>query len=122
MFVGPHAVHFTAGRGLGQAEHALEVLAAVGPSSDKPFTALQDLVLQHLDSISGFICILLAWDSPRQKLIRRLQQHGCALHVLVIAEPEDAEVLRAQTNEEKPDQFHVLTVGNIKEDLQQLRL
>jgi uncharacterized protein (DUF58 family) len=119
MFVGPQAFCFTAGRGLAHTEQILEVLAAVELCADKPFGALETLVLQHITGVSGCLCVFLAWDEERQNLVQMLRAFGLPLLVLVIARPGgpvlDPGPLRAD-----PGAFHVLELGKIGEGLQKL--
>jgi len=84
MFIGAQAVCFTTGRGLGQAEQALEVLAAVQPCTDKSFRSLKELVMRHAASVCGCVCVLLDWDEPRRELVRQLRARGLPVLVLVV--------------------------------------
>ncbi|MEY2411386.1 MAG: hypothetical protein QOF48_4056 [Verrucomicrobiota bacterium] len=120
MFVGPQAVCFTTGRGVGHAEQALEILASVRPCREKPFRSLQELVGQHAGNVCGCVCLLLGWDEPRRELIRQLESLGQPLLVLVIAEAAAAAAIRNAPAEGKPAQFHVLETGRIAEGLLQL--
>ena len=72
LFVGPQAYCFTAGRGLAHADQMLEILASVRACQDKPFESLEHLVLGHVSVVSGCICVLLAWDAERQRLVEKL--------------------------------------------------
>lgn len=85
MFVGAEAYCFTSGRGVSQAERMLEILASVVPCADKPFGTLPPLVMERAATLSGCICILLAWDEPRKDFIRRLRTLGIPLLGLVIS-------------------------------------
>ncbi|MBI2948440.1 MAG: DUF58 domain-containing protein [Verrucomicrobia bacterium] len=120
MFVGPQAVRFTVGRGLSHMEQALEILAAVQPCREKPFRALQDLVLQHASEVCGCICLFLDWDEPRRELVRQLKALDLPVLVLVVAEASLAEKVRAGTAEERPEGFHVLEVAKVAEGLQEI--
>ena len=120
MFVGPQAVCFTTGRGLGQAEQALEVLAAVQPCADKSFSALQELVLRHAGSVCGCVCVLLDWDEPRRELVRQLRARGLPVLVLVVVGAGEAEAFCAAHAESVSENFHVLVVGKVAEGLQAL--
>src|SRR5207244_1771195 len=84
MFVGPEAYCFTAGRGVGHTERLLEVLACVGPCRDKPFRALHHAVIERHDALSGCVCVLLAWDEPRQEFVRHLEALGTPTRVVVV--------------------------------------
>ena len=120
MFVGPEAVCLTTGRGVGHVERALEILAAVEPCRDKPFAALQWLVLQHAHSLSGCVCILLDWDAARQELVRRLRALGLPLWVWVVTDAPTAARIVAQPEPDRPRQFLVLEVGQIEAGLRKL--
>jgi uncharacterized protein (DUF58 family) len=118
MFVGPQAFCFTAGRGLGQTEQLLEVLAAVELCADKPFTNLETLVLQHIHSVSGCVCVLLSWDEARQNFVQMLRALGIPLLVCVLAKP--GEPLDPGPLATEPASFQVLELGKVAETLQLL--
>jgi uncharacterized protein (DUF58 family) len=120
MFVGPQAFCFTAGRGLAHTEQMLETLASVSLCRDKSLSALQQLVLEHATALSGCICIFLAWDAPRQELVRRLKATGCPILVLVVSEAGGSERLEPGPMQDQPAGFHALEVGKIAEGLQKL--
>jgi uncharacterized protein (DUF58 family) len=121
IFVGPQAVCFTTGRGLGQAEQALEVLAAVQPCAGKSFSALQELVLRHVDTVCGCVCVLLDWNDPRRELVRQLRARGLPVLVLVVVGAGEAGAFRAANTKDAPENFHVLEASKIAEGLQELR-
>ncbi|WP_036484835.1 DUF58 domain-containing protein [Myxosarcina sp. GI1] len=111
MFVGQEAYCFTAGRGLGNAEKMLEILAGVSACGDRQFDRLTQTVLSRVSLLSGCICILLAWDEARKNLVNHLQTLNVPLLVLIIAEEEDT------TEKYYGDNIHCLRVGKIQEDL-----
>jgi uncharacterized protein (DUF58 family) len=119
MFVGTQAYCFTAGRGLAHTEQMLEILAAVEVCCTRPFGTLADLVLEHLATLSGCICVLLAWDEARQDFVRRLDALGIPLLVLVVTEAGagklDPGPLRGDVR------FHQLELGRIGEQLARMR-
>ncbi|GBC60857.1 DUF58 domain-containing protein [Desulfonema ishimotonii] len=116
IFVGPESYCFTAGRGLGETEKTLEILASVRPCLDKPFSALAASVIERAGLLSGCICVLLSWDTLRREFVRRLRMLGVPVLVLVItdalfAEPgDDADACN----------FHQLKVGKIEAGLAKL--
>ncbi len=102
LFVGPKAICFTTGRGLGQAEQALEVLAAVQRQPDLPFTSLEQLVLRHARLVCGCVCVFVNWDAPRRALVQRLRGLGLPVLTLVVtAEPRPAPVETSTPHEPK---------------------
>ncbi|MBI2929039.1 MAG: DUF58 domain-containing protein [Verrucomicrobia bacterium] len=120
LFVGPQAYCFTAGRGVGHTEQMLEVLASVQVCRERNFDALEHLVLEHVEAVSGCICVLLAWDERRQKFVEQLRALGVPALVLVIAEAGGARMRDAGPLRDDPASFHVLEVGAIAEGLAKL--
>jgi uncharacterized protein (DUF58 family) len=118
LFVGPTAYCFTAGRGLGQAERMLEVLACVRACRTAPFSALHHLVIQHHALVSGCICVLMAWDEDRRRLVGELTALGVPTLVLLIAGAEAADTPDAEGA--RLARFHRLEVGRIAEGLARL--
>lgn len=118
LFVGPQAVCVTTGRGVGQAEQALEALAAVKLSEERPFTALEELVMRYAGAVCGCVCVLLAWDAPRRELVRKLEARGLPVVVLLIADPGRNQLAEAIPAGARTAHFHVLEAGRIGEDLQ----
>jgi len=86
MFVGDQAYTFTAGRGQLQPEGLLAVLAGVQPAHGREFRVLHDAVRAKRASMSGALCILLAWDGARRELVREMRSTGLEMRVLVVSE------------------------------------
>jgi uncharacterized protein (DUF58 family) len=118
MFVGLDAYCFTSGRGVGQIERILEILASVEACEQKEFQALETLVTGHLSSLSGCLCVFLDWDESRQKFVRLLQSRQIPLKVFVITEGES--VLPPGPMALEPENFHCLPCGKVEERLAQL--
>ncbi|HXG49740.1 MAG TPA: DUF58 domain-containing protein [Methylomirabilota bacterium] len=118
MFVGAEAVQFTAGRGVGQVERALELLASVAPCHARPYARLIHLVTSHARALSGCLCVLLDWDRDRAEMVRQLRILGVPTRVLIVVEPSAAETVRARLAEHPDVDCHLLRVGRIAEDLQ----
>jgi uncharacterized protein (DUF58 family) len=112
MFVGPEAYCFTAGRGVGHTDRLLEVLACVGPCRDKPFRTLHRAVMERHASLSGCVCVLLAWDEARREFVRHLEALGTPTRVFVVGERGALDAL--------PGDVHPLEVGRIGEGLARL--
>lgn len=121
LFVGPEAFCFTAGRGLAHADQMLEILASVRPCREQPFTLLETLVVNHANTVSGCICVMLAWDEPRQKFVEKLKLLGLPLLVLVIRAAGESTSLDLGPMSDAPERLHVLEIGRIEEQLAQLR-
>lgn len=120
LFVGTQAYCFTAGRGLAHTDQILEVLASVQTCGDRPFRALENLVLDHAAQLSGCICVLLAWDEPRQALVRKLKALQVPLLVVVLVEPGETRALDAGPLRGEPEQFHVLPIDGVERGLARL--
>lgn len=90
MFVERRAYALTQGRGLGAASELLRVLAAVSASPDGSFEALAEAVILGAARVSGAICVLLAWDEPRRKLVAHLRGRGIPLRVWVVARGDES--------------------------------
>jgi hypothetical protein len=121
LFVGPQSYCFTAGRGLAHVEQMLEILASVRACGDQPFRALEHLVLNHVGSLSGCICVLVAWDDDRRKFIEKLRLLGVPILALVIVEPGRKPALDPGPLRDQPHNFHVLEIGQIEQGLARLR-
>ena len=120
LFIGAEAFCFTAGRGVGHADQLLEVLAGVSLCGDQSFAALASLVLGHVPLVSGCVCVFLAWDEPRQRLVRALRAMGLPLRVFVVTEAEPPGTLPPGPMADRPREFHQLRVGRVGEALAQL--
>ncbi len=120
MFVGPEAYVFTAGRGLGHTEQVLEVLAGVRSCTAQPFGALHRLVVERHASLSGCICVLLAWDRERQALVRDLEARRVPTLVLVVHDGASMEAPAGEPSVDATGGVHHLAAGRIAEGLARL--
>lgn len=118
MFVGPEAYCFTSGRGLGQTEQVLEVLASVTLCQEKEFGALESLIFAHAADLSGCLFVLLRWDEPRHRLINAMLSRGVPLRVFVITDGE--QELAPGPMLADPGHFHVLPANRVAEKLAEL--
>ena len=115
MFVGAEAYCFTSGRGVGRVEKMMEILGSVQLCTDKEFTELEQLVLEHSVDISGCVCVFLAWDGFRQRLVRSMLARQIPVRVFVVA--REGEALQPEVMAGNPENFHVLRMGKIAEGL-----
>jgi uncharacterized protein (DUF58 family) len=118
MFVGHQAYRFTSGRGLAASENLLEILAVVEPATQQTFDQLASLVMQHLASLSGVICVLLDWDFARQQFIKTLKQAGIPLLVVII---KTSPLKRILDNQNFPE-VHSLNLNQLADELSRLSL
>ncbi len=116
LFVGPEAYSFTIGRGVAHADQMLEVLASVQTCMDHGFAALQKLVIEHSEGVSGCICIFVEWNDERRKLVRSLRALGVPLLVLLVREA-GAPPLDAAAAGDAGGDLHELVVGKVAEGL-----
>jgi uncharacterized protein (DUF58 family) len=121
LFVGAEAYCFTAGRGLAHADQMLEILASVRPAGLPSLASLETLVLNHVNMVSGCICVFLAWDEARQKLVEKLKMLEVPVLVVVIQPAGETKPLPLGPMADTPDQLHALEVGRIEEQLAKLR-
>jgi len=120
MFVGTRAVSFTTGRGLGQAQQALEILASANAIHEGPFSDLQNLVLQHAGALCGCVCVFLDWDKSRREMVRRLRALGLPVLPLVVGDADLAEKIRTDDDPEGSGMIQMLKIGSIEQCLQEL--
>jgi uncharacterized protein (DUF58 family) len=84
LFVGDRAYCFTAGRGLGQTESLLHILACVQLRREPSLGRLCSMVAEHATTLSACVCILLEWDKERQQLLNLLRVQGVDIMAFVI--------------------------------------
>lgn len=120
MFVGPDAYCFTSGRGLAYIDKMLEVLASVSACRNRPFNVLPPLVMERASLLSGCICILISWDEERKRFIGQLKELGVPLLVVVVTEGNTSNTLDPGPMKDRPESFHIMEVGKVKEELAKL--
>jgi uncharacterized protein (DUF58 family) len=118
MFVGLEAHCFTVGRGLGQTERMLELLASVVPCQHKPFDSIIPVVQTRFSLLSGCICIFLTWDDARKTLVQQLQSMSIPTMVLVITDRSSASQHPAfDCLKNAQSSVHILQLGQIQQGL-----
>ena len=120
LFVGNQSYCFTAGRGLAHAEQMLEILASVKNCADKKFETLEHLVIGHISAVSGCICVLQRWDEARKSFVKKLRTLNIPLLVLVVLSPGEKKP-DAGPMRDAPENFRVLEIGHIEEELAKLK-
>lgn len=118
LFVGTEAVCVTTGRGLGDTDHILAMLAEVRPSRKRTFDHLTGMVVGRSAILSGCICVLLGWNNARRELVGRLRQMGTPVRVLVVAAA--AEELDPGPMADRPGDFHGIHPQRVAEGLARL--
>ncbi len=118
VFVNDQAHCFTVGRGLGQTERLLELLASVVPCQDRSFSTLLPVVRSRLSVLSGCVCIFLGWDRDRQDLIEQLQKANIPTLALIVAPAAGLPVpIDRSCLHNSQSSIRVLHVGRIQQDL-----
>jgi uncharacterized protein (DUF58 family) len=84
IFVAGRVHRASAGRGLGDDEALLRVLAGLRPAPEAATAALLANVEAHAGQVSSLIMILLGWDSQRRDAVRRLRRRGLNLWVVLV--------------------------------------
>ncbi|MBI3879565.1 MAG: DUF58 domain-containing protein [Verrucomicrobia bacterium] len=120
MFVGVQAYCFTVGRGVAHLDQMLEILAAVQLCPEAKFEMLSQKVLDHAASLSGCICVLLAWDEPRRKFVEQLRALGLPLRVVVITDAGEAGQLDPGPLRDEPESLLALETSRVAEGLARL--
>jgi uncharacterized protein (DUF58 family) len=120
LFVGTEAHCFTAGRGLAHADQMLEILVSVQPTTSAPFERLEELVVNHANLVSGCICVLLAWDNARQRLVEKLKAFGLPVLVLVIRPDGKSGSLEPGPMRDEPERLVALELGKVEQQLLKL--
>lgn len=119
LFVGTEAICVTAGHGVAQVDHMLEILASVQPCTSHPFNELEEIVLRQIARVSGCVCIFLNWDDDRKTLVEQMSSLGIPQIVIVLKRPNE----RPPNIELENDRFarvHVIDLENVQEGLSKL--
>lgn len=111
MFVGPESYYFPSRQGLGNSEQMLEILAGVSACQNKNFNYLTAALEPKLSMLSSCVCIFIAWNEARAKLIQKLELAKVSLLILLITESEQ------QYQDLHLENLHILPINKIQESL-----
>ena len=121
MFVEGRAYTLTQGRGLGAASELLRVLAAVSPTPGAPFEPLAEAVALGAGRISSAICVLLAWDEPRQRMVAGLRARGLPVRVWIVGDVDEAdqsgEAIAPGPMASDPSNLRAVNAGTLAQEL-----
>ncbi len=120
MFVGATSYCFTSGRGVAHVEQMLEILASVSACRNQSFGALEHLVLDHIQAVSGCVCVLLDWDEQRRRLVRKLREYGLPVLVMVITAGGGSQVVGESPSVDQQTPVYMLEAGRIEQGLARL--
>ena len=70
--------------------------------------------------MSGCLLVLLDWDEPRRRMVRRLKAMRIPVWVFLILSPECEPIPPPAVAAEQPDRWITLTTGRIAEGLRAL--
>ena len=88
LAAGPELYRVAVGRGLGQLEAVLDVLACVEPAppTSGALAELCAALEPELARIATFYVVLLDWDDERAALVEHLRAAGAEVHVVLVRE------------------------------------
>jgi len=118
LFVGTEAICVTAGHGVAQVDHMLEILAAVQPCTTHRFEDLEDIVLRQIARVSGCVCIFLKWDEARRELVEQMSSLGIPQIVIVLKRA--GERLEIELKNDRFARVHVIDADKVQEGLSRL--
>ena len=119
LFVGTEAICVTAGHGVAQVEHMLEILASVQPCTSHDFDELEEIVLRQIARVSGCVCIFLKWDETRKDLVEQMSSLGIPQLVIVLQRPgQDAPVIELRND--RFAKVHVIDMDRVQEGLSRI--
>jgi uncharacterized protein (DUF58 family) len=119
LFVGTEAICVTAGHGVAQVDHMLEVLAAVQPCTSHDFEELEGIVLRQITRVSGCVCIFLKWDEARESLVEQMSSLAIPQLVIVLKKPGEGDPkMRLKNNHYA--RIYVLASDKVQEGLSRI--
>jgi len=88
LAAGPELYRVAAGRGLGQVDSVLDVLACVEPAPPEaaPLSEVGPAVEAEIAQIGTVFAVLLDWDAARAEFVDRVRAAGAEVHVVIVRE------------------------------------
>lgn len=81
---GPEIYHLQSGRSLAYLENVLDILACLEPCHEAPFQKIKPVLLDHLESVTTTVAVMLDWDEARADVVRTIRDHGSAVKLIVV--------------------------------------
>jgi uncharacterized protein (DUF58 family) len=81
---GPDLYHLTSGRSLAYLDQILDILACVESSPKEPFEVIEPDIMENMAQLTTVICVMLDWNEARRAFVRRLQEQGVGLKVIIV--------------------------------------
>lgn len=119
LFVGAEAISVTAGHGVAQVDHMLEILASVQPCTAHRFADLEEIVLRQIARVSGCVCIFLKWDEARQMLVDKMSSLGIPQIIIVLKRPGDRDP-EIQLKNDRLARIYVIQSDKVQESLSRI--
>ncbi len=85
MFAGNQAYSFSSGRGLGNTDKMLEILACVEACEDSNIRGMVPTLQEKITSFSSAICIFLDWKSSHKQIVDIFEQAALPSYIIVLA-------------------------------------
>jgi uncharacterized protein (DUF58 family) len=89
LFVGKEIHSYTTGRGQASAEHLLEVLAGLAPSSPAQFAEVSRAVRGRGSRMSSAILVFVEWDAERRALAESLVASGVEVRAMLVCRQDE---------------------------------
>lgn len=113
VLVENRAYHLTAGRGLGEVDGLLEIIASARAAQAVRFPELVAHVRDHAHLASSLAIVLLEWDAARRAFVDGLAASGVPLAVFLVRDRSDAPVDPGDARAP----VHVIRADRVGEDL-----
>ncbi len=101
LAAGPELYRVSVGRGLGQLDEVLDVLACVEGSKDAPLAAVAPVLEEEIGQIGTVFVVALDWDAARAELVDRLEVLGAETHVVLVREGATSAPFREGIGDER---------------------
>ena len=119
LFVGTEAICVTAGHGVAQVDHLLEILASVQPCTEHQFSELEEIVLRQIARVSGCVCIFLKWDEDRKTLVEQMSSL-CIPQVVIVLKRPGEKAPKIELQNDRFARVHVIDTDKVQEGLSRI--
>ena len=93
---GPELYHLQSGRSLAYLENVLDILACIEPCHEAPFEKIAPVLLEHLESVTTTVVVMLDWDEARERVVQTVLDHGSAVKLIIVRDgPTTLDIARA---------------------------
>lgn len=88
MFSGDRIFSFSSGRGLGNTDKMLEILAGIEPDENADISEMVPVLQGNIRHFSSAVCIFLDWKSGHKKILDVFRQSFLPVHIFILADDE----------------------------------